>query len=84
MPRMDGFQFLKWLRNTEKFAAVPVLVFTASMSREDKARARSEGASLFFIKPTSFEALVKMVEGMGAPNEGPWNRPIQVTRTDNK
>lgn len=73
MPRMDGFQFLKWLRNNEKFAALPVLVFTASMSREDKARAMSEGATSYFIKPSSFDSLVKMVEGIGAPKEGLWN-----------
>jgi CheY-like chemotaxis protein len=70
MPRMDGFQFLKWLRHTEVFAALPVLVFTASMSGEDKSRAIAEGANSYFIKPSSFDALVKMVEGMGTPNDG--------------
>ncbi|HLX69740.1 MAG TPA: response regulator, partial [Verrucomicrobiae bacterium] len=68
MPRMDGFQFLKWLRGDEKLAALPVLIFTASMSREDKSRAIAEGASSYFIKPSSFDALVKMVEGMRTPN----------------
>jgi len=73
MPRMDGFEFLKWLRHTEVFASLPVLVFTASISREDKSRALAEGASSYFIKPASFDALVKMVEGFGIPNEGRWN-----------
>jgi len=74
MPRMDGFEFLKWLRHEEKFAAIPVLVFTASISREDKSRALAEGASSFFIKPASFEALVKLVAGFGQqPSDGRWN-----------
>lgn len=74
MPRMDGFEFLKWLRHDERFAAIPVLVFTASISREDKSRAIAEGASSFFIKPASFEALVKMVAGFGQqPDDGRWN-----------
>lgn len=73
MPRMDGFQFLKWLRQVEAFATLPVLVFTASMSREDKSRALADGASSYFVKPSSFEALVKMVEGIGLPNETRWN-----------
>lgn len=68
MPRISGFDFLKWLRQNENFASLPVLIFTASMSREDKSRAMAEGASSYFIKPSSFDALVKMVEGMGAPN----------------
>jgi two-component system response regulator len=73
MPRMDGFQFLKWLRHTEAFTTLPVLIFTASMSREDKSRAMAEGASSYFVKPASFEALVKMVEGMGMPEQGRLN-----------
>jgi len=73
MPRMDGFEFLKWLRGAEAFTSLPVLVFTASISREDKSRALAEGASSYFVKPASFEALVKMVEGFGVPNEGRWN-----------
>jgi CheY-like chemotaxis protein len=73
MPRMNGFEFLKWLRHTEAFAAMPALVFTASMAREDKSRAIAEGASSYFVKPASFEALVKMVAGLGTPHDGRWN-----------
>jgi CheY-like chemotaxis protein len=62
LPRMNGFEFLKWLRAQEGFAALPVLVFTSSLSREDKARALAEGASSYFVKPASFDALVQMVE----------------------
>ena len=73
MPRMDGFEFLKWIRNREDFSALPVLVFTASISREDKSHAMAEGANSYFVKPASFEALVKMVEGFGVPKDGHWN-----------
>jgi CheY-like chemotaxis protein len=73
MPRLDGFEFLKWLRQTESFAALPALVFTASVSREDKSRAIAEGANSYFVKPASFEALVKMVEGFGVHDQGRWN-----------
>jgi CheY-like chemotaxis protein len=73
MPRMNGFEFLNWIRHDERFAGIPVLVFTASISREDKSRAMAEGASSFFIKPSSFDALVQMVAGFGVPNEGRWN-----------
>jgi CheY-like chemotaxis protein len=62
LPRMSGFEFLKWLRSQDGFAALPVLVFTSSLSREDKTRALAEGASSYFVKPASFDALVQMVE----------------------
>jgi len=73
MPRMDGFEFLRWLRQEERFSAIPVLVFTASISREDKSRALAEGASSFFVKPSSFDALVKLVAGFGQPSDSGWN-----------
>lgn len=73
MPRMDGFEFLRWLRSTKTFVALPTLVFTASISREDKSRAMAAGANSYFVKPPSFEALVKMVAGFGVHDEGRWN-----------
>jgi DNA-binding response OmpR family regulator len=73
LPRMDGFGFLKWLRAEKAFASLPVLVFTASMSREDKARAMTEGANSYFIKPASFETLVQMVQFFRGPESGHLN-----------
>jgi len=70
MPRMNGFEFLKWLRQIPDFAGLPALVFTASVSNDDRTRALAEGASSYFVKPASFEALVKMVAGFGMPNPG--------------
>ena len=71
LPRLNGLEFLKWLRKTKAFAELPVLVFTASISREDESRAMAEGANSYFVKPNSFEALVKMVEGFGTADGGP-------------
>lgn len=72
MPRMGGFEFLKWFHSTEIFKGIPVLVFTASISQEDKSRALAEGASSYFVKPASFDALVKMVGGFN-PDRRQWN-----------
>jgi DNA-binding response OmpR family regulator len=73
MPRMDGFEFLKWLRADDKLSRLPVLVFTASMSREDKSRAMAEGADSYFVKPASFETLVQMVQLFRSPESGQLN-----------
>jgi DNA-binding response OmpR family regulator len=69
MPLVDGFEFLKWVRGPDGFATLPVLVFTSSLSREDKTRALAEGASSYFVKPASFDALVAMVEVFRAPDQ---------------
>ena len=62
LPRMDGFDFLKWVRRKTEFLCLPVLVFTSSTSIEDKVRAIQEGATGYFIKPKNFDALVRMAE----------------------
>ena len=61
LPGVSGFDFLNWLRARENFVSLPVLIFTASLSREDKARALALGANAYFVKPTSFDALIQMV-----------------------
>ena len=67
MPTMDGFEFLKWLRAEKDLALVPVLVFTTSAASDDKDRALSAGASSYFVKPASFDALVRLVQHFQLP-----------------
>lgn len=62
MPGMDGFEFLQWLRREPDFKTLPVLVFTALNTVEDRARALAEGASGYFMKPPDFAALVQLAE----------------------
>jgi len=61
MPRMSGFDFLRWFRDQSAFS-LPVLVFTVSASIEDKERAIAEGAAGYFVKPKDFESLVRITE----------------------
>lgn len=70
MPRMGGFDFLKWLRQEPELSALPVLVFTVSASAEDKARAVAEGATGYFVKPTDFETLVRLTESFRKFRDG--------------
>lgn len=69
LPGMNGFDFLSWLRAENLFASLPVLVFTASLIKEDKVRAEKAGANSFFVKPTSFDAWVKIVENITPPDQ---------------
>jgi len=59
MPQMDGFSFLRTLRQAERsIAAVPALVTSTESREADFAAARTAGANHYLVKPVSREALV--------------------------
>jgi len=71
MPEMDGFEFLRWLRQDAPCGPVPVLVFTGSLKDADRVRALELGVKGYFLKPAHFDALVKLVGScLGSQPEG--------------
>ncbi|MBI2899651.1 MAG: response regulator [Planctomycetes bacterium] len=51
LPDVDGFEILDWLRKSDRFKELPVVVCSALSSREDVERARKGGASEVVTKP---------------------------------
>lgn len=50
MPRMDGFEFLQWLRLSPLLRHLPVIVITGSPLSYDVTRAYRAGANSFLVK----------------------------------
>lgn len=62
MPVMDGFEFLEALRSEGRHATLPVVVFSARGSEEDKRRCLELGADAYLVKSAFQEAdLVRTV-----------------------
>ncbi|MBF0589047.1 MAG: response regulator [Magnetococcales bacterium] len=51
MPHMDGFEFMRLLKEIEDDHYIPVLVLTAQIDRETRVRALEGGARDFLTKP---------------------------------
>ncbi|MDV3353514.1 response regulator [Leptothoe sp. LEGE 181152] len=51
MPTMDGFEFLKRIRNSEDLKQVKVIVSSASVSQSDQQKALAQGSDGFIAKP---------------------------------
>jgi CheY-like chemotaxis protein len=65
MPRKDGREALKEIRADPGLRNIPVIVLTTSTADADISRIYALGANSFISKPTAFEALVRVMKGIG-------------------
>jgi len=60
MPKMDGFEVLKWIRAHSQLSSLPVVVLTSSENARDVNLAYRLGASSFLVKPMDFNGFVEL------------------------
>lgn len=61
MPVMDGFTFIKRLREDTANTAIPVLILTTESSQDKKEKGRAAGATGWIVKPFDPTKLVEVV-----------------------
>jgi CheY-like chemotaxis protein len=61
MPLIDGFQALHYIKTHPSFHKIPVIVLTASSSKEDEMRCLALGCSSYFTKPSRIEEYGRLV-----------------------
>lgn len=64
MPACDGFAVLRWRRQRETLAGLPVVVFSSSNLHADIEQAYALGANSFVTKPTGTARLEDMVRSL--------------------
>jgi len=64
MPRMGGFELLRWLRTNSQYAVIPTIVYSSSHLEEDVREAYKSGANSFIRKPCSIEEMVEILRIM--------------------
>lgn len=62
MPVMDGFKLLHWIRQSEQFNYLPLIVSSASVFDEDQHRSLDAGANAFLPKPVEAEMLLSLLK----------------------
>ena len=60
LPKVDGHELLRLIREHPVCSGVPVIVVTSSDSAEDRQRAAQLGATDYFRKPSSLEDFLKL------------------------
>lgn len=62
MPRLDGHQCLKEIRQTKKYDSIPVIVYTSLKDVDSVEYCYREGSNLYVVKPDSFADLKMVLE----------------------
>jgi DNA-binding response OmpR family regulator len=58
MREVDGFEVLRHIRATPSLRTLPVIILTATVSLEDREKARDLGATAYVTKPFSSQGLM--------------------------
>ena len=66
MPRKNGFEVLKWVRQQPELRQLIVIVFSSSGELTDINQAYELGANSYLVKPGDFEALINLVKTIEA------------------
>ena len=65
MPKKDGREALKEIKEDDGLKRIPVVVLTTSKAQEDIYRTYDLGVSSFITKPVTFEGLVDIMKTLG-------------------
>ena len=66
MPRKDGREVLREMKQDEHLCSIPVLVLTTSGAQEDVAEAYASGANAYIRKPVRFDDFVAAMRAIDA------------------
>lgn len=64
MPGQDGFQVLKYIKMTERYKSIPVIMVSAKDSEIDKVKALDLGADDYLSKPFGVMELISRVKAV--------------------
>jgi CheY-like chemotaxis protein len=65
MPRIDGLDVLRQIKNDADLARIPTVILTTSAAETDMARAYDAHANSYLVKPVDFDKFTAMMETVG-------------------
>ena len=84
MPKVDGLEVLKTIKNDRALRTIPVVMLTSSREETDLARCYEYGANAYVVKPVNYDDFMRAVRDVGMfwglinePAPAPPNAPGQ-------
>ncbi|RZA33665.1 MAG: response regulator [Lysobacteraceae bacterium] len=65
LPKVDGLEVLKEIRDTEGLRSVPVVMLTSSKEEQDVLRSYELGVNAYVVKPVDFTEFVRAIADLG-------------------
>ncbi len=77
MPSPDGFEICDFLKSSEDYREIPIILVSAKGSPEDIEKGLDLGADAFLPKPFSIDTLIKMVKRFASHRSGEIRFPCE-------
>jgi CheY-like chemotaxis protein len=65
MPRVDGMEVMREIKNNDQTRRIPVVIMTSSREEKDIADTYNLGANSYIVKPLDFESLAEVARQAG-------------------
>lgn len=65
LPKVDGIEILKMIKNDPRTKKIPVIILTSSKEERDIMTSYESGANSFIVKPVNFENFVTSIGDLG-------------------
>ncbi len=65
MPKIDGIQVLKRIKNDNKLKVIPVVMLTSSKEERDIIESYNLGVNAYIVKPVQFDKFIEAVDQIG-------------------
>lgn len=82
LPKIDGLEVLKSIRNNKKLEKLPIVILTTSAAEIDVATAYEEQANSYLVKPVDFDKFTELMDTLGyywlCWNRSPFSKAAKV------
>ncbi|MBI1936937.1 MAG: response regulator [Ignavibacteriales bacterium] len=65
MPKLDGIEVLRQLKNDPQLKLIPIVMLTSSREEKDLIEAYQLGVNAYVVKPVDFQEFVEAVKNVG-------------------
>ncbi len=80
MPKMDGYEATKALRQLPEISKTPIVAMTAGVFKEDRQRCFAAGMNDFLMKPITPESVLSAIKKWADPSKLSYETEVKQTR----